>query len=312
MASTGYDIIGDIHGQVRELEGLLGLIGYEMADGAWRHPDRQAVFVGDFIDRGPGQRQVVDLVRAMTETGSAIAVMGNHEFNAIAWQTPHPGGGHLRQHSEKNRRQHQAFLDAYAGDPVGLTAALDWFRSLPLWLDLGGIRVVHACWDPVAMARIRDFQNGSTHLGDALLQAAGIRGSWQFDAVETVLKGKEVALPDGHRFHDKDGTARRHIRIRWWEPAGTYRTGFIGPKEALTHIPDDPLAGDHLIDYGHTDAPVFLGHYWLEGTPAPLADNVACLDYSVAKPGGKLVAYRWDGESVLDPARFVAFNRLDS
>jgi hypothetical protein len=30
--------------------------------------------------------------------------------------------------------------------------------------------------------------------------------------------------------------------------------------------------------------------------PVPLAPNIACLDYSVAQLGGKLVAYRWDGE----------------
>ena len=45
-----------------------------------------------------------------------------------------------------------------------------------------------------------------------------------------------------------------------------------------------------LVTIGHDEKPVFLGHYWMEGDPAPLATNIACLDYSVAKPGGKLVA----------------------
>jgi hypothetical protein len=49
----------------------------------------------------------------------------------------------------------------------------------------------------------------------------------------------------------------------------------------------------------------------MEGEPAPLARNVACLDYSVAKPGGKLVAYRWDGESRLEPDRFVWVERVE-
>jgi hypothetical protein len=40
--------------------------------------------------------------------------------------------------------------------------------------------------------------------------------------------------------------------------------------------------------------PVFFGHYWLDApAPAPLAPNVVCLDYSVAK-GGFLCAYRWE------------------
>ena len=49
-------------------------------------------------------------------------------------------------------------------------------------------------------------------------------------------------------------------------------------------------------EYDASDKPCFIGHYWLSGDPEPLAPNVACLDYSVAK-NGKLVAYRWSGES---------------
>jgi hypothetical protein len=48
-----------------------------------------------------------------------------------------------------------------------------------------------------------------------------------------------------------------------------------------------------------------VGRYWLSATrPALLAENVACLDYSVAK-GGLLCAYRWDGERKLTSERFV-------
>ena len=50
----------------------------------------------------------------------------------------------------------------------------------------------------------------------------------------------------------------------------------------------------------------------MEGGPAPLALNITCLDYSVAKPGGKLVAYRWDGEQILDPGKYVWVERIES
>jgi hypothetical protein len=43
-----------------------------------------------------------------------------------------------------------------------------------------------------------------------------------------------------------------------------------------------------------------------------LADNIACLDYSVAKPGGKLVAYRWDGEKVLNKNKYVFVDRVEA
>ena len=44
-----YDIIGDIHGHASRLERLLERMGYERDADSWRHPDRQAIFVGDFI-----------------------------------------------------------------------------------------------------------------------------------------------------------------------------------------------------------------------------------------------------------------------
>jgi hypothetical protein len=160
--------------------------------------------------------------------------------------------------------------------------------------------------------RILDAQQGSNLLGNALLESACSAGSWQFAAIETLLKGKEIPLQPGLSFRDKDGNARQHIRIRWWDrSATTYRAAYMGPESARTHIPDDDIAGDHLVDYARNAPPVFLGHYWMEGEPAPLAENIACLDYSVAKPGGKLVAYRWNGECRLLQQAFVSMERLE-
>ena len=92
-----YDIIGDIHGRLDKLDALLRRLGYRERHGAWRHPDRTAVFVGDLIDRGPHQVATVDRVRRMVDAGAALCVMGNHEFNAIAWTTPEPFASQLRR-----------------------------------------------------------------------------------------------------------------------------------------------------------------------------------------------------------------------
>jgi len=54
-----------------------------------------------------------------------------------------------------------------------------------------------------------------------------------------------------------------------------------------------------------------LGHYWFEGEPSILAPNIACLDYSVAKAGGKLTAYRWDGEQQLRDEKFIWVDRIE-
>lgn len=44
---TNYDIIGDIHGHADALAALLQSMGYRETGGAWRQPERQAIFVGD-------------------------------------------------------------------------------------------------------------------------------------------------------------------------------------------------------------------------------------------------------------------------
>ena len=113
-----YDIIGDIHGQASKLQALLDKLGYKLVNGIYVHPDiqRQAIFVGDLIDGGPEQLKTVSIVKSMVEKGSALAIMGNHEFNAIAWHTPNPlvPEDFLRTRSgklgKKNREQHSAFL----------------------------------------------------------------------------------------------------------------------------------------------------------------------------------------------------------
>lgn len=98
-----YDIIGDVHGYADKLEGLLLKMDYELIDGTWQHPERKAIFVGDLIDRGPRQIDSVMIAKRMVEGGHAHIVMGNHEFNAIAYATPHPKKRHdfLRTHRGK-------------------------------------------------------------------------------------------------------------------------------------------------------------------------------------------------------------------
>ncbi|MFF7642813.1 polynucleotide kinase-phosphatase [Streptomyces canus] len=71
-----FDIVGDIHGCARELETLLGKLGY--VDGV--HPEgRTAVFVGDLVDRGPDSPGVLRRVMSMVKSGHALCVPGNHE-----------------------------------------------------------------------------------------------------------------------------------------------------------------------------------------------------------------------------------------
>jgi len=323
----GYDIIGDIHGSGYKLRVRLKELGYrhDAWTNAYRHADRTAIFVGDLIDRGPAQREVLEIVKAMVDSGSAQIVMGNHEFNALAYAIPdnlNPGE-HLRKHSAKNKIQHEAFLSQ-------LTKAeqahyLSWFRTMPLWLDLGGLRVVHACWHKPSMRIIEEYLEGPSfstfeQLALAARKPRGEERSPIYEAVEKLLKGPEMDLTSYGipGFKDKDGFERTHARIRWWKHD-------VSSVRDLAEIPRDAVdeeGNNYLEAHGHgleqdlnpADAnclyndqtPVFYGHYWRADEPVEHEDwtsRTACVDFSAVK-GGTLVAYRWDGEREIDRSHY--------
>jgi hypothetical protein len=296
-----YDLIGDIHGHADALQNLLRRLGYTRQKGVYRHPERQVIFLGDFIDRGPKIRETLEIVRPMVDSGAALAVMGNHELNALAFNTPHPStpGEHLRPHNAKNSNQFAETMRQVP--PEELASYLDWFRKLPLWLDLDGLRAVHACWDKICMSKI----NGP--ISDEFLHSACLPGGDLFEPVEAILKGKEARLPSGATFRDKDGHERTTVRVKWYEsPNGhTYRTYAMASEPIVLDelLPEDIL--DAAVPYPEDDRPVFVGHYWLSGSrPAILRQNVACVDWSIAK-GGFLCAYRWKMGDDLDNRNFV-------
>jgi hypothetical protein len=236
-----YDVIGDVHGHADKLVALLKKLGYRHYLGAWRHPERRAIFVGDFIDRGPGQLDTLRVVREMVDTGSALAVMGNHEFNAIAWHTRHDQfeGGYLRSHNDDNRKQHAAFLAEVEHNPTAHKEWVDWFLTLPLWLDLPELRVVHACWHPGYMAELEPLLKPGRLLDTDFVIVASHRGSMPYRTVEGVLKGLEVELPAGLGFQDENGNRRSKVRVRWWDAvADTYRKSAIVDTAVRERLPE--------------------------------------------------------------------------
>ena len=142
-----YDIIGDIHGYCTKLRGLLKEMRYEEKNGVWKHPERKAIFVGDYIDRGPEIRETLHLVRNMVEADTAIALMGNHEYNALAYHTQDGNGGYLRKHIPNKTHQHSATLAQFYFYRDEWDSFLSWFRQLPIYYENKHLRCVHASWD---------------------------------------------------------------------------------------------------------------------------------------------------------------------
>jgi hypothetical protein len=301
--NMGYDIIGDIHGHADELEGLLKKLGYHQKNSCYQHSERQVIFLGDFIDRGPKQTEVLQIVMPMVQNQHALAVMGNHEFNALAFHKKHPSkeGEWLRPRSNKNLQQHIRFLEEYLPRKDELNEVLEFFDTLPLWLDLDGIRVVHACWKPSQMQVL----NGNSRLTSDLLIQANTQGTPEYAAIEELLKGVEYTLPEGKFFHDKDGNERNAVRVKWWINENcTLRDAAFQTNLLDENTVSIEMKAEDFLGYPENEKPVFFGHYWFQGTPSKLATNVACLDYSVAR-GGKLVAYQWDGEDEISDEKFV-------
>jgi hypothetical protein len=299
------DIIGDIHGHADKLEALLHKLGYTVQNGIYRNTDRKVLFLGDYIDRGPQIRAVLELVRGMVEADTAIALMGNHEYNALCFHFQESEGGHLRKHLIKNIVQHYETLRQFQNEQEVYEDYLEWFKSLPLFLETEQFNAVHACWDANHIQYLKEHLIDG-RLNDDLIYKSVCMGTPLYRAVNNALKGREIQIPNGLTFTDKDGTKRTQIRIKWWENPLTTTCRNLS-VEPLSYLPDvlmDPNSLRTTNYYMPTLRPVFFGHYWLKGEPTLYRDNICCLDYSVARHG-HLAAYRYDGETVLNAERLV-------
>jgi hypothetical protein len=298
-----YDIIGDIHGHADELEELLGKLGYQKnAKGVYMSgdPNRQAIFVGDFVDRGPRQFHAIEIARDMVENGQAQAIMGNHELNAGMYHTHVEKDGELiplRPHNEKNNHQHRAFLDAQKSDPVRARRNIDWVKRLPLFLDLEGVRVVHAVYDEEEIALLKkagvldDENRIRADQWEIIADYKAPRGR----AVERLTKGIEVDLPQGVTFTDTEGNVRTQARVKWWvdlndKSLSLDKVVLDVPEGSIPPLPVPENIRSLMEKAQRGTTPVFFGHYWQRGeTPAVEIPHAICIDQSVAK-GGHLAA----------------------
>ena len=306
MNQRSFDLIGDVHGRADALKRLLQRLGYTNRDGVWRHPERRVIFLGDFVDRGPNQFETIEIARTMVNEGTALAIMGNHEFNAIGWFTEDPDqpGSYLRSRSEKNTRQNKAFRREFEHRPLEHAKAIEWFLSLPLWLEMDGLRVVHACWQQSSIDYLRSRLGASARLSAEILPEVYCKDGLLHEHVELILKGQEVDLPQGVTRPDFDGLERKSMRRRWWDRnAVTYRLSVVLRRgETTDGLPNSRLPEKEILPVDDR-LPTFFGHYCLD---EPLLEGrFVCLD-SCAAGGNKLTAYRWDGEKDLHASKLVS------
>ncbi len=298
---TDYDFIGDIHGYSDKLEELLIKLGYVKKGKGFIHQSRKAFFVGDYIDRGPNNPRAVEIVRAMVDSDSAVALRGNHEHNAICFNFK-TENGFLREHSIKNFKQHSETLLQFHGNQKLYNDAIEWFKTLPLYYQSDAFNAVHATYDTDSINYLKIHTDNGI-LSNEDYNSLVDENSKLFHSVETTCKGKEVELPDGQFFFDKDGTKRFHIRIKWWLDPTRVTIKDLSILENL-ELPNTKSKFENTEFYDEEQSPVFFGHYWLKGEPNLYRSNICCLDYSIAK-GGHLVAYRFSGEPKLEVKNLI-------
>lgn len=194
--------VGDIHGHYDGLMALLDVIEPKGSDDVY--------FLGDLIDRGPNSAKVLQFV----QHSGYQSLLGNHEqllleafpdgqASAPALQAWLYSGG-------------QSTLTSYE-NPSALLEQLDWLRTLPTYLDLGNIWLVHAgvhpdmaleeqttqefCW-------IRDTFHGSTqpYFSDKLI-LTGHTITFTFPGVSAgaLVKGNGWLDLDTGAYHPKSG-----------------------------------------------------------------------------------------------------------
>lgn len=311
--ARAYDLIGDVHGCARTLARLLDQLGYSQHQGVWQHPRRQVIFLGDIIDRGPRIREALHLVHDMVEAGHAYCIMGNHEFNALGWYTPAPpqtGKRFVREHTPRYEMLLQQTFEQFERYPDEWQAMRDWFMELPLFLECERFRVVHACWDTAVIDPLRQrLRHGCVDL--EFLRDAAFSDGFAAKALDRLLRGTDMPLPEGLTLTSAEGFTRSFFRTKFWEEnPKTYGDIVFQPDglpEKAARLPLSESQKSRLFLYGPDEPLLFVGHYWRSGEPAPIRHNLACLDYSAVK-FGKLVAYRLDQETRLDPAKFVWVN----
>lgn len=306
----GYDLIGDIHGCGLTLIKLLEQMGYSKKQGVYQHPKRKVIFLGDIVDRGPNIRLACQIVRDMVDAGHADIVMGNHEYNIVTYLTEAPPGVRqpfLRPHTKRNSFIVEQTLEQFANYPQELNEYLDWFLTLPLFKEYDNFRVVHACWDH----KMIDWylETYGTNLIDKSMLAESVKtDSKLYRFLDRVLRGTSLALPDGRSMTSKDGMVRRFFRAKFWqEKPESYNDVVFQPDpipEDIQHALLSPEEKEQLLYYGPNEKPLFIGHYWMSGLPAPIVPNIACLDYSAVKYG-RLAAYRMDNETKLLSNKFT-------
>jgi hypothetical protein len=277
------DLIGDVHGHYDELRRLLEKMGYSLQQNGLNHRENRKVgFLGDFINRGPNPVKVLSLVKSLCESGDAVAVLGNHEFSLI-------------QNSVTGKKI-----------PSELGSFLPWLRTLPLFLDLDTLRMVHAAWH---FSSIEMLLGNSVEDDSFIIETLKKKSRYK-QAVMRILSGIKINIPTELNLKDRFGIRRPKGRLKWWKDlrGKPYNECFFSPMtpEVCEWGPSDQELTE-LEVYPKTEKPVFIGHYCLPPYVSKISGQVVCLDGCVTCDK-TLWGYRYNRTQEISASNLVEAN----
>lgn len=291
--------VSDIHGQLEKLLSLTDRIT----------PSPSLLIVGDLIDNSkennPDHKGTIKHIRRLIDQHLGECLMGNHELNAIGWSLKKNDGTYCRSHtSASNRKQHEAFLIDFPFGSDEYLDTIEWFKTLPIFVEKDNYRAVHACWDKQSIEVVKRYTNDDNSIKTEHWYDAFDEDHELHSALETLLKGPEIDLPDGLYYKDKTGTERTCARLAWWNPPKLGLTLYDVCQSIPESASDDFKKHKVSLDSTNRVEPpekiTFIGHYTLpppEGSPEALTSKVLCLDFNAAKGENTLYGYLFDEET---------------
>lgn len=147
---TTYYVIADIHGRFDLLKLAVDKI-HSHTDG---FEDYKIITLGDYIDRGPQSKDVIDMLMGMSQYPDTICLQGNHESMAVEsisklpninWWVSNGGDATIQSYGFEFSQDQ---LDRYYGIlmPQGVIPDehVKWMASLPIFYETEKQLFVHA------------------------------------------------------------------------------------------------------------------------------------------------------------------------
>lgn len=137
-----YFAIGDVHGCISLLEALWHKIDFDIGKDT-------LLFIGDYIDRGPDSREVVDFILDLKKKVNVICLRGNHEQMLLTYHLYNSYKDFYLLNGGASTVMSYGLVDTDMGRRVNIPPDhLDFFRGLISYHETDGYIFVHAGLKP--------------------------------------------------------------------------------------------------------------------------------------------------------------------